>query len=141
MGRWCWSADSTLEHAPVERSAGTSKWSYRTLNEQAWRARLVYCRIPSGDTIEQLRHDFPGHLAMHVCQAEIAATVSEREPLVVEAHQVQHRGVQVVDMHPILDRLEAEFVGGTVHGSALDPAAGQPHAETETVMVAPRGTL
>ena len=48
---------------------------------------------------------------MHVGQAEIAALEAEREFGVVEAEEMQERGVQVVDVHPILDRVEAEFVG------------------------------
>ncbi len=37
------------------------------------------------------------HVTGHVGQAEIAAVVSIREPLVVDAQQMQHRGVQIVN--------------------------------------------
>ena len=48
---------------------------------------------------------------MHVGQPELAALVLERQPLVVEAQQVQHGGVQVVDVDAVLDDVEAEVVG------------------------------
>ncbi len=38
-------------------------------------------------------------MAVDVGQAEVAAGVAVGELLVVEAQQVQHRGVQVVDVH------------------------------------------
>jgi hypothetical protein len=41
-----------------------------------------------------------------------AALVRIDEPGVVDPEQVEDRGVQVVDMEPVFDRIEAEFVGG-----------------------------
>ena len=55
---------------------------------------------------------------MHVGQAEVAAGVAVGEPGVVEAEQVQDRGVQVVDVDRLLDGLVAEFVGGAVDVAA-----------------------
>jgi len=43
---------------------------------------------------------------MDVGEAEVAPAVAVGSFLVVEAHQVQDRGVQVVHMHPVLDRLK-----------------------------------
>ena len=48
---------------------------------------------------------------MHVGQAEVAAGVAEGEAFVVEAEQVQDRGLQVVDVDRVLDDVEAEVVG------------------------------
>ena len=56
---------------------------------------------------------------MNIGQAEIAAGVAVGESLVVEAEQVQDRGVQVVDVDLVLDRVEAEFVGGAVDVARL----------------------
>ena len=56
---------------------------------------------------QQLRH----HLAMHVGQPEIAALETVGQLGVIEAEQVQQRGVQVVDVNAILDDVEAELVG------------------------------
>ena len=79
------------------------------------------------------------HLAVHVGQAEVAAAVAVGQPLVIQAHQVQDRGVQVVDVHAVLDGLHAELVGGAVDDAALDAAAGQPHREAQAVVVAALG--
>ena len=72
----------------------------------------------------------------HVGQAEVAAGVAVGELFVVEAQQVQDRGVQVVDVDLVFDGGEAEFVGGAVDVAALDAAAGQPHGEAVVVVVA-----
>ena len=72
----------------------------------------------------------------HVGQAEVAALEAVGQPRVVEAEQVQHRGVQVVDVDPVLDDVEAEVVGLAERDARLDPAAGQPHREGVRVVVA-----
>ncbi len=48
---------------------------------------------------------------MHVGEAEVAALEAEGELLVVEAEQVQDRGVEVVDVDAVFDGAEAELVG------------------------------
>src|SRR5438552_16853952 len=48
---------------------------------------------------------------------------------------MQHRGVQVVDLHLILDDMIAVFVRGDVNGASLDAAAGQPHGKAEGIMI------
>ena len=65
-------------------------------------------------------------LPVHVGQAEVAALEAVGQPLVVDAEQVQHRGVQVVDVDDVLDGVVAELVGRAVGDAALDAAAGQP---------------
>ena len=50
-------------------------------------------------------------------QAEVAAGVAERERFVVEAEQVQDRGVQIVHAHDSFDGRRAEFVGRAVTDS------------------------
>src|SRR5262245_47223148 len=76
------------------------------------------------------------HLPMHVSEAEVAAAVAERQFLVVDAHQVQDGGVQVVDVDPVLDGVHPQLVGRSVDRAALDAAAGQPHGEAAAVVVA-----
>ena len=41
-----------------------------------------------------------------VGQPEVAAAVAVGEPLVIDAHQVEDRGMEVVHMHVVLDRLK-----------------------------------
>jgi hypothetical protein len=47
------------------------------------------------DSCQQLLHDF----AVDIGQSEIAALEAERQPRVIEAQQVQNRGVQIVHVH------------------------------------------
>ena len=54
------------------------------------------------------------HIAGRVGQLEIAAAIAVGEPLVVEAQQVEHRGVQIVDVHRVFHRLDAVLVGRAV---------------------------
>ena len=61
-------------------------------------------------------HDFAGNVG----QAEVAALVAVGEPLVVDAQQVQHRGVQVVDVDEVVDGVVAELVGRAVGDARLE---------------------
>ena len=64
------------------------------------------------------------------------AGAGEGERPVVEAEEVQERGVVVVVGDDVLDGLVAELVGRAVDVAALEAAAGQPHAEAVGVVVA-----
>lgn len=64
---------------------------------------------------------------MNISQAEIATRVSIREPLVVEAQQVQDRGVQVVEVNFAVHRPVAVVVGRPLAGS-LSWTVGTPRA-------------
>ena len=62
--------------------------------------------------------------------------MTEGELFVIEPQHRQHRGVQVVHVHPVNLRPEAELIGRTVDRAAFGPAAGHPHGEAVVVMVA-----
>ena len=61
--------------------------------------------------------------------------MSEGQAFVIEAEEMQHRRVQVVDRHRILDGPEPEVVGRSMDGTALDAAAGHPEREAPMVVV------
>ena len=66
------------------------------------------------------------HVAADVGQAEVAALELVGQPLVVDAEQVQHRGVQVVDVDDVLDGVVAELVGAPwVMPPLMPPPASQ----------------
>ena len=67
-------------------------------------------------------------LARRVGQAVVAAVVGEGEPGVVEAEQVEDRGVEVVDVDAVDLGAEADGVGRAVDRAPLDAAAGHPDA-------------
>src|SRR5713101_3563686 len=45
---------------------------------------------------------------------------------IVQAQQFQHRGMQVMHMHPFLNRPPSNFVSGADDFSTLDPASCHP---------------
>ena len=59
-------------------------------------------------------------LSRRVGQSFLAAVVREGELGVVEAHQVEDRGVQVVDVDAVDRRSQSHLVGRAVDGAALD---------------------
>src|SRR5688572_14933920 len=83
-----------------------------------------------------LRDEFADDAAMHVGQAEVAAGIAVGEPLVIEAQQVEHRGVQIMDVDAVFHGAEAELVCSSMYASAPNAAAGHPHGEAPVVVVA-----
>src|SRR4051794_7926265 len=81
------------------------------------------------------RQDVSDDLAVDVGQAEVAARVAEGQLLVVEAEQVQDRGMEVVHAHQGLHGLEPEVIGRAVDRAALDAAPGEPDGEPVVVVV------
>ncbi len=75
--------------------------------------------------------------SVNIGQAKVPSGVAVRQLGVVEAEQMQDRGVQVMHMHRVRHRFEAEVVGCPMHGSPLDASSGKPHREAVMVMVAP----
>ena len=77
-------------------------------------------------------HDF----AVHVGEAEVTASGTKREFLVVEAEKVEHGGVEVVDVDGVHLGFEAEFVCRAVDVAGADAAACEPCGEAVGVVVA-----
>ena len=59
-------------------------------------------------------------MSMNVGQPALGAVVVVGEGFMVQAEEVQDGGVEVVDVHHVLDGLIAERVGGAEAESALD---------------------
>src|SRR5687767_1634860 len=68
------------------------------------------------------REDVFDDVAVDVGEAEVSAGVAVGELFVVEAEEVKHGGVEVVDVDFVFGGFEAEFVGRTVGGAAADAA-------------------
>lgn len=75
-------------------------------------------------------------LTMHVGQAEVSTAVAVGQSLVVQAHQVQDRGVEIVNVDGILGGHVAELVGVAVGEPTLHAASREPHREASAVMIA-----
>src|SRR5262249_40225631 len=58
------------------------------------------------------------------------------EPPRVQSALLQHRGMNVRHVVPVLGSVEAKLIGCAMDGPAFDSAAGQPDRESERVMIA-----
>ena len=71
---------------------------------------------PLGASGENILHN----VAMHLGQTAFQAVVIVREPFVIQAHEVEERGVEVVDRCFVDGGLESEFVAFPVAEGAFD---------------------
>ena len=51
---------------------------------------------------------------MDVGQTEVTTAITEGEFFMIQAHQMQNRGVQVMDVNFVFDSSKTEFVGDIV---------------------------
>ena len=65
-------------------------------------------------------------LSADVGESTVAAFEEVGQFLVVDSHQPEHRGVEIVDVDLVVNGGETEVVGGAVNGAALDTPTGQP---------------
>ena len=79
--------------------------------------------------------------AMHIRQSSIDSVVAEGQAVMVDAQEVQDRGVQVVAVGLAFGGLPAPGVALAVSDSAFDSRAGQPGDGGAAVVVAAGGTL
>ena len=65
---------------------------------------------PGLGSTDQALDDIP----VHVGQPEVAALEAIGQPRVVKAHEVQDRGLEIVDVHPVVDGVVSQVVGCAV---------------------------
>ena len=75
-------------------------------------------------------------VAVDVGEAEVATGVAVGELFVIEAEEVEHGGVEVVDVDLVFDGLEAEVISRAVNVAAFGSAASHPSGEAVVVVVA-----
>ena len=80
-------------------------------------------------------------MPVDVGESAVDAVVTECEAGVVDPHQVQDRGVQVVAIRLTDGRLPGPGVAFAVGRASIDPGAGQPCNRGATVVVASGGAL
>ena len=73
---------------------------------------------------------------MHVGEAKVAAAETVGQLLVIEAQQMEHRRVEIINLALVLDGEVTDLVRGAVGGAAFHAAAGEPQAEAERIVVA-----
>ena len=74
------------------------------------------------------------NVAFDIGEPKVAALVPVIEPLVIQAQQVKHRGVQVVQMHLAVNCAKTVFVCLAVRQSTLDATAGKPSRIAQMVV-------
>ena len=77
------------------------------------------------------------NISIEVSQPHVSAPEAVGELFVVEAEEVQHGGVPVVDVDFAGDGFVAVLVGFAVGEAAFDAAAGHPEGVAFVVVVAP----
>src|SRR5262249_38976628 len=88
--------------------------------------------MESDRAVIQLSKDFPNRLAVVHLQPLPAPHLQLAG---IQTQELQDRRVNVGDVVPVLHGMEADVVGGTMYGSALDAGPGQPGTETLRVMI------
>ena len=101
------------------------------LSRYTGRVLLIVNKVPPGMDLATLREQVEG-----MYKAEVAALKAVRQSRMVDPHQVEDRGVEVVDGDGILDHAVAQVVGGPVGDAPLDPAAGHPDGEAVVIVIA-----
>ena len=82
------------------------------------------------------RQQFANDVSVGVGQSMIAPLKAEREALVVDAQEVQHRGVQVVNGRWLVDHVVRKVVCFSSAHAWPDAASGHPDRKAARVMVA-----
>ena len=75
------------------------------------------------------------NVTVDVGQTEVTAAIAVDEPHVVQAEQVEHRGMEVVQVDRSFDRLVTQFVGRTISQSGAYSPTCQPGGVTFGVVV------
>ena len=73
---------------------------------------------------------------MHIGQPHVAAAEAHGEALVVDAEEVEHVGVHVVNGEFVLHDAVAVFIRGAINRSALRAASCHPQAESLGIVIA-----
>ena len=74
-------------------------------------------------------------MAGDVGEAEVAALEFVDEFLVLDAHQVQHRCVEIVHVHAAIENVVAIFIGEAVRDALFHASTGEPDAEATGVVI------
>ena len=70
---------------------------------------------------ENVADDMPADIG----QAEITAGIAVGEFFVIKSQEMEHGGVQIVDVHRVFDRAKPKLVRRAVDLASLDSAAGR----------------
>src|SRR5688572_23923093 len=89
----------------------------------------VYLRLKiemRPNVVPRLRENIFYNLPMHIGEPVVAAAEAVGEPRVIEAEQVENRGVKVVHVDLVFSHRRAEIIRRAVSQTALYASAGEP---------------
>src|SRR4051794_13860709 len=98
---------SDMVEAPPENNPGDTRTGYTVLST---RHRVQAGRQPKA--ANELSDDVVHDAAMHIGQPEVAAAVVIGQSLVIDAEQMEDRGVQIMNVDAIFNRMHAQLIGG-----------------------------
>jgi hypothetical protein len=78
------------------------------------------------DGLRSSREDLFHHLAIHIRKAEVATEVARRELEVINAEEMKHGGVEIVDVDLAVDGSVAHVVSVAVGETCFDATTGDP---------------
>src|SRR5436309_2832433 len=90
----------------------------------------------SGRQSMRLRQDRLDDFAVNVSETAVDAVLPDGQALVIDPHEMQHRGVQVVARGYVFEGPIAELVALAMADARLDPRPGQPRHKRPAVVVA-----
>src|SRR5512144_2374883 len=80
---------------------------------------------------QQLLHN----LAAHIRKAEVPSLELVSQAGVIQAEQMQNRGLQVVNVNLVLNDVVSEFISGTQRDALLDAGPGQPDRKRSRMVI------
>ena len=93
------------------------------------RAPRKFARLRCEDSLDRMGLFYAG-------QAEVEALVIDAEAFVVETELLENGGVDIADVHWVLEDVVAEVISDTMRDAALDAASRHPHSETLRMVIA-----
>src|SRR5205085_1917307 len=90
-------------------------------------------RLQAGRSLGQNALDY---LPMHIRQSAIDAIMVISKALVVDAKQVQHRGVEIVPGSRLVDGLPANLIGAAVGDTVFEAGARHPYGKPILIVIA-----
>ena len=134
-----------LEDVPGTGKTTLAKALAASLDCQFGRIQFTPDLVP-GDEGEAdvhlvLREHVFDHVAVDVGEAALEAVVVVGEAFVIEAQEVEHGCVEIVDGRDIDRGFVAEFVGGAVAEGRLDAGSGEPGGEAGGIVIAAAGAF
>lgn len=89
-----------------------------------------------GQETGKLRKDFFHDVSVDIREAEVPTTVEIGEGFVIDAHEMEQGGVEIVDIDLVLHCVKTKIVRRSVVVSGFDTGSGEPGRKTVRIVIA-----